>query len=159
MRGKSRKPRLKNTYSVYKKLYRKAEKSMKKAGFEMFDKGGMLSRKEFWDEYRSHSLLNKELPKKEQSRNIARDIVSSQQYSKSLKYAKHLKEGLFRYYASEHGEQYAKEKLKEAKVTLRNIRSGQVDFDVLKNEYWYLKDMGYSSEEAAEEIAGEYFGS
>jgi len=151
--------RSKNTYSVYKRLYKKAKARMDKLGVEMFDKQGMLSRQEFWDEYRSHTLSNKELPKEKQSRNITRDIVASQTYSKSRNYAKKLKEALFRYYEMDFGSDYAKKQLKEKKITIQNIRTGQVDFGVLDDEYWWLKDHGYSSAEAAEWIAGEYFGS
>jgi len=153
------KHRSKNTYSVYKRLYKKAKARMDKLGVEMFDKQGMLSRQEFWDEYRSHTLSNKALPKAEQSRNITRDIVASQTYSKSRAYAKNLKQAMERFYAQDYGPEYAKKKMKEKKITIQNIRTGQVDFSVLDDEYWYLKDQGLSSEEAAKEIAGEYFGS
>jgi len=158
-----RKKRAKNTYLVYKRLYKQAKERMNKAGFDMFDKKGMFSKQEFYDEYRSMALKNKELPKSKQSKNITRDIVASQTYSKTQSYAKSLRDAVYKYYMVEEKEYgikgYAKKKLKENKITIHNIRLGVYNLDVLSDEYWWLKDHGYSSEEAAEEIAGEYFGS
>lgn len=147
----------KYTYSVYKKQYKKAAKRLDKLGVSMFDR--MLSRQEFWDEYRSNVLKNKTLPKAKQSKNITRDIVAAQTFSKSRKYATNLRNALKRYYVEQYGEENAGKMLKEKKITITNIQLGRVDFDALSDEYWYLKDQGYSSEEAAEEIAGQYFGS
>lgn len=169
MRVKGKRHRSKNTYTVYKKLFRRAEKQFERSGLVMHD-ALMLSKQEFYDQYRNKVLENKKLPKSEQSRNITRDIVESQKYKFTQKFAKHLKEGLFGYYKDKYKQQfkkgkkgakfeleaenYAYKQMKKHKVSITNIRTGVIDYQEIEDEYWTLKDLGYSGKEAHDIIAG-----
>lgn len=141
-------------YQVYKKLYRRAEKSLAKRGMKMHDK--ILTKQEWKAYYESEMQHNVELRKEglKIDKNINRTIVASQKYSKSYKYARHLKEGLERFYEDQYGEVP-----KDKQVKIRDILEGKVDFDALDDEYWFLRDQGLTAKETAEEIAGLYFGS
>lgn len=143
-------------YQIYKKLYRRAEKRLAKRGMAMNDT--ILSKVEWQEYYKSEQLKNIDLKKagKAINKNINRTIVASQTYSKSYQYAKSLKKALTSYYEDQFGT-VPKEKQKQ--LTIRNIQEGKLDLKELDKEYWYLKDQGLTSQEAAEYIAGMYFGS
>lgn len=141
-------------YQVYKRYYKKAQKQLAKRRMKMKD--NMLTKQEWTLYYQSEVQRNIELKAEGKAidKNINRTIVSAQKYSKSYKYAKHLKAGLEKFYEDQYGTIP-----KDKEVRIRDILEGKVDFDALDDEYWYLRDQGLTPKEAAAEIAGLYFGS
>lgn len=132
-------------YDSYKAAYRKQQNKLTSKGLAMYDR--MYTKSEFEAVYEATRNDLKELVRKGKRKvigNVTQTIVTEQAYEYSQKQGKALAQ-----YAKETGQ----------KLTQQQIRAGQIDWSMLEDRQYELKEAGLKSGDISLIIGQEFFGS